>query len=275
MEPLPEKIEPIKNLASARNVNKAHQVLGLLGYYRSFIPAFADITLPITSLLKKNTPFVWSDKCQLALEYLKEIFCNKHCYDFQTPISHTYFIWMPLIMHILASFANWLITTKILGQLHILQAPSQHKTGVGVQQKKEAYAVWQSMQHFNYYLQGTKCTLHCDHKPLEPFLTRGMKVAKLDRWAMLLQEYDITFVHIRGKDNILTDAISSLCTIDIYQKAIETQLLPTTQITTTQLDETVEQIQHIGSSPLLQLLNMNSTTLCTLQKQDKFCKNKV
>ena len=91
---------------------------------------------------------------------------------------------------------------------------------------------------------------------------------------MLLQEY-ITFVHIRGKDNILTDVISRLCTIDIYEETIETQHLPVTLTTTTQLDEKVEQIQHIDSSPLPQVLNMNSTTLCTQQKQDKFCKNKV
>ena len=102
------------------------------------------------------------------------------------------------------------------------------------------------MQHFDYYLQGMKCTLHCDHKPLEPFLTRGMKISKLDRWAMLLQEYDITFVHIKGKDNILTDAISRLCTIDIYEKAIETQHSHVVKTTTTELDETVEQIQHVN-----------------------------
>ena len=131
------------------------------------------------------------------------------------------------------------------------------------------------MQCFDYYLRGMKCTLHCNYKPLEPVLTRGMKIAKLDRWAMLLQEHGITFVHIRGKDNILTDAISRLCKIDIYEKAIETQHSHVAKTTTTQLDETVEQIQHINSSPLLQPLNMNSTTLCTLQKQDKFCKNKV
>ena len=144
-----------------------------------------------------------------------------------------------------------------------------------MQLKKEAYAVLKSMQCFDYYLQGMKCTLHCNHKPLEPFLTRGMKIAKLDRWVMLLQEYAITFVHIRGKDNILADPISRLHTIDIYEKAIETQHSYVTKTTTTQLHETVEQIQHINSSPLPQLLNMNSTTLCTLHKQDKFCKNKV
>ena len=91
---------------------------------------------------------------------------------------------------------------------------------------------------------------------------------------MLLQEYDITFVHIRGKDNILADAISRLCTINIYEEAIEDQHLPKAQ-TTTHANEKVKQIQHLNSSASPQLLNMNSTTLCNLQKQDKFCKNKV
>ena len=65
--------------------------------------------------------------------------------------------------------------------------------------EKEAYAVLKGVQCFHYYLWGMKCTLHCNHKPLEPFLTRGMKIAKLYRWAMLLQEYDITFVPYKRK----------------------------------------------------------------------------
>ena len=48
-EPLPEKLEVIKNLAPAKNMDEAHQILGLLGYYRSFVPAFAGVTLPITN----------------------------------------------------------------------------------------------------------------------------------------------------------------------------------------------------------------------------------
>ena len=71
LEPLPDKLEEIKNLAPARNIDKACQIFGLLGYYRSFVPAFANISLPITSFLKKNTPFVWSEKCQLTLDILK------------------------------------------------------------------------------------------------------------------------------------------------------------------------------------------------------------
>ena len=48
-----------------------------------------------------------------------------------------------------------------------------------------------------------------------------MKIGKLDRWAMLLQDYDIKFIHIKGKDNILTDAISRLHTLDIYEDLVE------------------------------------------------------
>ena len=69
-----------------------------------------------------------------------------------------------------------------------------------------------------------QCTLRCDHKPLEPCLSRGMKIEKLDRWVMLLHKYDIKFIHIKGKDNILADAISRLCTIGIYEDLAEVRL---------------------------------------------------
>ena len=93
---------------------------------------------------------------------------------------------------------------------------------------------------------------------------------------MLLQEYDITFVHIRGKDNILADAISRLCTINVYKEAIEDKqhhLLGSQDATHS--SEKAEQIQQLFSSTPPQLLIMNSATLCNLQKQDMFCKNKV
>ena len=69
---LPKKLEAIKNLAPVKNVDEAHQILGLLGYYWSSTPAFANITKPVTNLLKKNIPFVWSQQCQATLDYLKK-----------------------------------------------------------------------------------------------------------------------------------------------------------------------------------------------------------
>ena len=142
LEPLSEKLEAIRNLGPDKNVDQACHILGLLGYYRSFIPAFVDITLPITSLLKKNTPFVWLDKCQQTLDYQRKYSLTSWYYNFQIQISYTYCIWMPPIMHTPAFFANLSIVTEILGQLPIFQAPSQHKTRVGVQLKKKLMLYW-------------------------------------------------------------------------------------------------------------------------------------
>ena len=82
LELLSKKLDAIKKLAPAKNVDKAHQILGLLGYYWSFAPAFTDITLPITNLLKKNIPCNWPQKCQATIDYLKELFCRKPILQF-------------------------------------------------------------------------------------------------------------------------------------------------------------------------------------------------
>ena len=92
---------------------------------------------------------------------------------------------------------------------------------------------------------------------------------------MLLQEYNITFVHIKRKDNILADAISRLHTLDIYEKTTETQHSPAMKTTRTQQEGTIDLIQNIDSTPLQQSLNMSSATLQTLQYQDRFHKNKA
>ena len=89
---------------------------------------------------------------------------------------------------------------------------------------------------------------------------------------MLPQEYDITFVHIKGKDNILPDAISRLHTINIYETADDTKTL---HIANIQPNEVTEQVHLVQISQSLQPINISSDTLCSLQKQDKFCKHKA
>ena len=47
---------------------------------------------------------------------------------------------------------------------------------------------------------------------------------------MQLVDYNITFVHIKGKHSILADAISRLKTLNIYKEALEN---PTAQVVNT------------------------------------------
>ena len=116
------------------NLDEACQILGLLGYYGSFALAFADITMQITNLLKKNTPFVWSHH---ALYYLNEFFAVTQYYNFPILTMIIYYIQRLLIMLIPVLYANCKVKTMILGQLHIFQEPLLHRTKVGVPLKKK------------------------------------------------------------------------------------------------------------------------------------------
>ena len=54
---MPEKLESIKNVPPPRTPKEIKQLLGLIGYYRKFVPRFADIPRPLSALTKNDVLF--------------------------------------------------------------------------------------------------------------------------------------------------------------------------------------------------------------------------
>ena len=69
--PVQEKLESIQNMLPPRNPKEVKQFLGLLGYYRKFIPHFSDLARPLNALTQKETIFEWTQICQESFELLK------------------------------------------------------------------------------------------------------------------------------------------------------------------------------------------------------------
>ena len=47
------------------------QFLGLIGYFRKFVPRFLDLAQPIIALTRKDVKFEWIPICQESFELLK------------------------------------------------------------------------------------------------------------------------------------------------------------------------------------------------------------
>jgi hypothetical protein len=60
----PSKVQSVLDWQAATNVKEIRGFLGMVGYYRRFIEGFSKIAGPMTKLLRKNTPFEWTDKCE-------------------------------------------------------------------------------------------------------------------------------------------------------------------------------------------------------------------
>ena len=61
----------MKGWPTPKSVTDIRSFLGLAGYYRRFVNDFSRIARPMTSLMKKDCKFVWSDKCEEAFQTLK------------------------------------------------------------------------------------------------------------------------------------------------------------------------------------------------------------
>jgi hypothetical protein len=62
----PDKVKEVLEWKPPTMVSEVRSFLGLVGYYRWFIPNFSKIVKPITELLKKGNKYVWSKTCDKA-----------------------------------------------------------------------------------------------------------------------------------------------------------------------------------------------------------------
>ena len=74
---LPNKLDSIRHMPVQNSAKEIKQFLFLTGYYRKFVPRFADISRPLTTLTKKDVKFEWTSACQKYFELLKEALCGE------------------------------------------------------------------------------------------------------------------------------------------------------------------------------------------------------
>ena len=206
IQPLPEKLESIAKMPVPQNTKQVKQLLGLVGYYRRFVPHFSDIARPLTQLTRKNEGFNWSTECEKCFHMLKNYLYEAPILRYPDPTAE-YILYTDASKYAYAG----VLTQSIDGTDH----PVAYTSGLfRVSQlnwaalTKEAYAIYMSVKKLSFYLDSAQITLRSDHRPLKKFLEKNTMNAKVNNLAVKLESQNINFEFIAGTKNVLADTLS-------------------------------------------------------------------
>ncbi|GKB06477.1 reverse transcriptase domain-containing protein [Tanacetum coccineum] len=147
---------------------------------RRFIKDFSKISRPMTHLLEKNTPFIFSEDCILAFQTLKKKLTEA-----------------PILIA-----PNWDQPFEIST---MTEAESNYTTT-----EKEMLAVVYAFEKFRSYLIMNKSVVYTDHSALKYLFNKKDAKARLLRWVLLLQEFDFKVIDTKGAENYAADHLSRL-----------------------------------------------------------------
>lgn len=197
----PSRIATIVEWPVPKSMHDVQVFLGFTNFYRRFVEAYSRVTLPITKLLKKDTPFEWTSEAQSAFDRLKSLFTS-------APILRHFDPDLPVHLHTDASgFAiSGIISQVHNGQLHPVAFWSQKSNPAECNydiHDRELLAIVSCMKHWRHYLEGAKHPIRVfsDHKNLETFMSTKILNRRQARWAEFLSAYDFVLVHISGSKN--------------------------------------------------------------------------
>ena len=221
VEPSPEKIKAILDIAPPKTLAQANKFIGKVGYYRKFIRDFAQIAVPIHKVTNKTRTkrheFQWGNEQQMAFDKFKAILTNAPLFlDFPDRTA-------PFILSTDASEvrAAGILKQETSSGLKICYFKSRLLTDTESRYsptEREALAIYWCLTELRNYIGDTPITIETDHKPLVNMHKKtnyGNK--RIDNWLIHLQDLIPQIIEIKyrpGIDNIGPDYLTRYETID-------------------------------------------------------------
>ena len=146
--PVPQKAKQVK------------QFLGLVGYYRKFVPHFSDISRPFTQLTRKNKGFNWTKECDKCFNILRDYLQEAPILRYPDPAAD----------YVLNTDASKYAYTGVLTQT------------IDGTNHPSSYAIYMSVKKLSFYLYSAQIMLRSDHLPLKKFLEKNTMNAKVNNW---------------------------------------------------------------------------------------------
>lgn len=259
IRPLPEKVQAIQAYPVPNTAKQLRRFLGILNFYRKFIPKAAEIQGPLNSALagpnvKGSTPIHFTPELRKSFEDCKTSLANA------TLISH------PDPQAELALFtdaSDVAIGAVIQQRSHGIWEPlgffSRKLTSAQTKYSpydKELLAIYEGIKYFRYMVEARTFIVFTDHKPITfAFSTnRDSCSPRQHRYLNYIAQFCTDIRHVSGKDNIVADAFSRVESIASYvdYKALEKEQ---------ETDPELNNLLKMGTAMKLEKVSTSDATL--------------
>jgi hypothetical protein len=165
-------------------------------------PRRSETLAPLTHLTSKDVPFQWTDVEQQAFDKRKAIVCHK------VLLSYPGF---NKLFHIHTDASHYQLGAVISSQgnhpialySRKLQATQVRYTTI----ERELLLIIETLKDFHNILLGQQIVVHTDHQNLTH---KNFNAKCVMQWCIIIEEFGLTMVYIKGPKNIVTDALSCL-----------------------------------------------------------------
>ena len=209
------KVDQILDMPIPRDVTSLRSFLGMLNYYRRFIPNLAAAITPLTALLEKShKSFQWSSEADKAFRKAKQLLQDSGFlvhFDPELPVT---------IATDASPTGIGAVLSHIMpnGEERPVQFASRSLTKAerGYPQiEREALAIVYAMKKFHMFIYGRRFILITDNKPLTAIFgpKTGLPVLaaeRMQRWAMFMAGFNYEIQYRNSKENANADCLSRL-----------------------------------------------------------------
>ena len=213
MEMEEAKIAALKDYKRPVTKRDVRAFLGLAGYYRRFVPGFAELTARISDLTRKEEPtkVIWTAE---DFQKLKTLMCNKpilYCPD----ESKEFLLQSDASGRGIGAVLSQTTAEGVERPVAFFSRKLQPRETRYSAVEKECLGIVAALKHFDVYLVGRKFTIVTDHRALQYLQTMQNANPRLTRWALALQPFDFQVTHRPGRMHTNADGLSRQAWPDI------------------------------------------------------------
>jgi hypothetical protein len=214
VQPLPSHVAAVQEFPRPVTVRELQAFLGMVNFYRRFLPAVAKTLKPLTDALRgklRGTDTVlWTAECAVAFEAAKQALLRATC--LAHPVAGAK---LSLAVDTSATHVGGTLQQQLPGRNTLQPLGFFSKKLEPAQQKysafdRELFAVYAGIRHFRHMLEGRRFTVFTDHKPLTHAVARVSDpwTARQCRHLAYIAEYTSDIQHVAGAANVVADTLS-------------------------------------------------------------------